>query len=67
MKKNLIESWITTIIGVIIVLGSCYGYFFEQLYSFWTFSGLIVLGLTCVFVYEKGLKALFNKIFKING
>ena len=65
MKKNIIESWLTTVIGVIIIGLSCYSYFFTDKVNLGAFISLVVLGLVCVFVYEKGLKMLFNKVFKL--
>jgi len=65
MKKNLIESWITTVIGVVIIGFSIGFYFFSDKINLGAFITLIVLGLVCVFVYEKGLKMLFDKVFKL--
>lgn len=46
MKKRLINNWITSIIGIIVILGSLYAYFYEKRIEEVALGTLITLGFT---------------------
>jgi len=66
MKKRVIESWISTILGTLILLLSNYFFFFSEELSMWTYLMVSVFGMVLIYADEKRVKQLFNYLFKLD-
>lgn len=60
MKKNLIESWITTVLGVLIAIFG-FATFWVGKTTLWETMPIWIVGVVLVFADEKFIKGLVGK------
>lgn len=64
MKKMLIESWITTIIGILIAIFSGFAMWYEKT-PLW--GSVVMWAVAAIFIFadEEEIKKLFEKALKL--
>lgn len=63
MTKNIVESWITTVLGIFIAIFGGVAFWFDKA-SVWGCIAIWIIGAVFIFANEKKIMSLLDKIPK---